>query len=233
MKLLQNQNSDNIITIDGPSGSGKSTTGKLLAREKAFVYLDTGAMYRAVALAASRKNLNPEDEDALRELCSEIDISFKQGSDGQKVFLNEEDITEKIRTPEIDMLASGISAVKSVRQALVELQRNAGANGKIVVDGRDAGTVIFPNARFKFFLNATLEERAKRRYKELVEKNLKVVYADIFRDVQRRDRADSSRELSPLRPAADAVIIDTTGMTIEDVLSKISSEIELMASSLT
>lgn len=224
--------SNDIVTIDGPVGSGKSTVGRLLATRKGLVYLDTGAMYRVVALSAREKNINPDDEAAVKELCENVDISFKQESDGQRVFSCGLDVTANIRTPDISMLASRISAVKAVRESLLNLQQNMGRNGGIVVDGRDAGTVIFPNARFKFYLDATIEARAKRRYKELVEKNIKVVYSNTFKEIKKRDSDDSSRNLAPLRPADDAVIIDTTGMTIEDVLQRILLEIERISSSL-
>ena len=222
-----------IVTIDGPVGSGKSTIGRLLAVNKGLIYLDTGAMYRVVALEAHRNNIDSSDEKALQELCSNIKISFKQQGHGQRVFSYDRDVTDEIRKPEISMLASRVSAVQSVRKALVPLQREIGRNGGIVVDGRDAGTVIFPSARFKFYLDATIKVRAKRRYKELVEKNLKVRYSKIFKDIKQRDRDDSHRDISPLRPADDALIIDTTEMTIEDVVSRVSQEIELRTYSLT
>lgn len=221
---------DYIITIDGPGGSGKSTVGRLLAQKRGLVYLDTGAMYRVVALETKNRGINPDDEKALQVLCSGADISFKHERDGQRVFSCGADVTGAIRTPEISMLASRVSAVRAVREALVALQRHAGKNGGIVVDGRDAGTVIFPRARFKFYLDADVRTRAQRRYKELIEKKMNVDYNAVLLDVEKRDSDDSSRALAPLRPAADAVIIDTTGMTIEDVLSRISSEIELTAS---
>jgi cytidylate kinase len=223
---------DYIVTIDGPVGTGKSTIGRLLARKKGLTYLDTGAMYRVVALEAQKKGVDSGDEKLLQELCSHVEIFFKQEGDGQRVFSYGRDVTDEIRTPEISMLASRVSAVKTVREALVKLQREIGKKGGIVVEGRDAGTVIFPNARFKFYLDATLEVRAKRRYKELVEKNIKVDYIDILQDIEKRDSDDSSRDISPLKPAAAAAVIDTTEMTIEDVLSRVSEEIELRSSSL-
>jgi cytidylate kinase len=223
---------DYIVTIDGPVGTGKSTIGRLLARKKRLTYLDTGAMYRVVALEAQKKGVDSGDEKLLQELCSHVEIFFKQEGDGQRVFSYGRDVTDEIRTPEISMLASRVSAVKTVREALVKLQREIGKKGGIVVEGRDAGTVIFPNARFKFYLDATLEVRAKRRYKELVEKNIKVDYIDILQDIEKRDSDDSSRDISPLKPAAAAAVIDTTEMTIEDVLSRVSEEIELRSSSL-
>jgi len=221
-----------IITIDGPVGSGKSTIGKLLADRKGLIYLDTGAMYRVVGLECVKRGIDQDDAGALKRLCDEVRITFRQGTAGQRVFSSGTDVTDAIRKPEISMAASRVSAVKTVREALVGLQRQAGREGGIVVDGRDAGTVIFPGARFKFYLDASPEVRAQRRYKELVEKGFKIVYSSIFSDIQKRDRDDSSRELAPLKPADDAIVIDTTEMSIEDVLGRISREIERRCSSL-
>lgn len=223
---------DYIVTIDGPVGSGKSTVGRLLARMRGLVYLDTGAMYRAVALEAQRRGISPDDEAALGQLCAGIAISFRNDGDRQLVFLSGSDVTDAIRTPEISMLASRISAVGTVRKALVRLQQQTGRDGGVVVDGRDAGTVIFPQARFKFYLDATVQERTQRRYKELIEKKLEVDYNKLFLDIKKRDEDDSTRALAPLKPADDAVIIDTTGMTIEAVLGTISREIDRRASSM-
>ena len=217
----------NIITIDGPVGSGKSTIGKLLAKKHGLVYLDTGAMYRVIALEARESGIDADDEAALAALCHEIKISFKQSEDQQLVFSSGRDVTDAIRTPEISMLASRISAVKSVRNALVTLQRQIGVQGGVVVDGRDAGTVIFPQASFKFYLDATVEIRAQRRYKEFIEKKINIDYNNLFLDIQKRDHDDSNRSISPLKPAPGAVIIDTTTMTREDVLEAISVRIDL------
>jgi len=230
--LIGSMDKNYIITIDGPVGSGKSTIGRLLAGRKGLVYLDTGAMYRAVALEAQCKGVDPASEKALQILCAQVDISFKQEQDGQRVFLLGRDVTDQIRTPEISMLASRISAVKAVREEMVKLQRQIGQKGGIVVDGRDAGTVIFPHARFKFYMDATIEIRAERRYKEFVDKNIKVSYNGIFQDIKKRDHDDSSRKIAPLKPAEDALIIDTTEMTIEEVLDRISREIEVGTTSL-
>jgi len=216
-----------IITIDGPVGSGKSTIGRLLAKKLGLTYLDTGAMYRVIALESSERKIQSEDEHALAELCSLTNITFRQDADRQLVFSSDRDVTDAIRAPEISMLASHISALKSVRTALVELQRLIGSNGGIVVDGRDAGTIIFPQARFKFYLDASIKIRAERRYKELIEKGLKIDYNILFDEIQKRDHDDSSRSIAPLKPAPDAVIIDTSLMTLEDVLEALSSRISL------
>jgi len=222
---------DYIVTIDGPVGSGKSTVGRLLARVRGLVYLDTGAMYRAVALEAQRRGIAPDDAAALGQLCDCISIAFRNDGDRQLVFVSGSYVTDAIRTPEISMLASRISAVKTVREALVRLQQQTGRDGGIVVDCRDAGTVIFPQARFKFYLDATVQERAQRRYKELVEKKMEVDYNTLFLDIKKRDQDYSTRALAPLKPADDAVIIDTTGITIEAVLGAISREIDRRAPS--
>ena len=218
-------NTDTIVTIDGPTGAGKSTVGKLLAERIGYTYLDTGAMYRVVALETKRSGIDPESEAALADLCSKIDISFKRES-GMRVYSSGRDVTEEIRTPEISMLASRVSAVACVREALVRMQRACAREGKIVADGRDAGTVIFPAARFKFFLDAAPEVRSQRRYKELIDKSLKVDYSVVHREMLQRDQDDSSRAIAPLKPAADAVIINTTRMTIEDVVQEMAQAID-------
>jgi cytidylate kinase len=216
-----------IITIDGPVGSGKSTIGRLLAKKLGYLYLDTGAMYRVIALESRERGIEAGDAQALAALSGTIDIQFKQAGDRQLVFSSGRDVTDAIRTPDIGMLASRISALEAVRHALVGLQRQIGSHGGIVVDGRDAGTVIFPHARYKFYLDATVEIRAQRRYKEFIEKKINIDYNNLFLDIQKRDHDDSSRSIAPLKPAPDAAIIDTTAMTLEDVLEAISTRIAL------
>ena len=220
-----------IITIDGPTGSGKSTVGRILAERIGFTYLDSGAMYRVVALEVQRRAVDPDDNASLSHLCGQLDISFRQ-EDGQRVYSHGVDVTRDIRTPEISMLASRISAKKCVRDALLRLQREIGRQGRIVVDGRDAGTVIFPQASAKFYLDATDEVRSQRRYKELIDKNIKVAYSDVHRDMIRRDRDDRTRAIAPLKPAPDAAIIDTTRMTIEDVVSALVKTIDAKRTSM-
>lgn len=215
-----------IITIDGPVGSGKSTVGRLLAKRLGLIYLDTGAMYRAVALESSNRGIAGDDECSLAGLCSMIKIEFQQAADRQRVFSCGKEVTEAIRDPEISMLASRISALPAVRAALVQLQRQIGAEGGIVVDGRDAGTVIFPHAQFKFYLDAGIETRARRRYKELIEKGLQIDYNVLFLEIKKRDHDDSSRSIAPLKPASDAAVIDTSTMTLENVLDTVSSRIQ-------
>ena len=225
VKYNAQMNTDTIVTIDGPTGAGKSTVGKLLAERIGYTYLDTGAMYRVVALETKRSGIDPEAETALADLCSTLDISFKRES-GMRVYSSGRDVTEEIRTPEISMLASRVSAQACVREALVRMQRACARQGKIVADGRDAGTVIFPAARFKFFLDAAPEVRSQRRYKELIDKKLKVDYSDVHSELLQRDQDDSSRAIAPLQPAPDAIIINTTRMTIEDVVQEMVQAID-------
>jgi cytidylate kinase len=211
-----------IITIDGPAGAGKSTVGKMLARRLKYLYLDTGAMYRAVALCAKQEGIDPVDEVALDRLCQKLRIFFR-GEDGeeQRIICQGEDVTEKIREPEIGWMASTVSMKRPVRQAMVRLQREIGAKGKVVAEGRDTGTVVFPSAKYKFFLNAEPGERARRRHRELVSKGLSVNLEGVEREMKERDEQDSLRELAPLRPAPDAQAIDSTGLTPEDIVQKI------------
>jgi cytidylate kinase len=209
-----------IIAIDGPSGSGKSTLSKLLARALNYTNIDTGAMYRSVALAASRAGVQPEEGEGLARLCEKLQIEFKRQNDNERVLLDGEDVSEAIRTPEASMLASRYSAVPEVRRAMVELQRNMGAEGGVVLEGRDIGTVVFPNAEVKFFLLASPEERGRRRFEELKAKGLPVDLQQTIAEVQARDEAYSAREHAPLIQAEDALAIDTTSMTIEEVLQE-------------
>jgi cytidylate kinase len=214
-----------IITIDGPVGSGKSTLGRMLAENLNILYLDTGAMYRAVGLAAREQGIAADDDAALGRLCEQITITFSREHDQQHVFLNDTDVTDAIRLPEVSMLASAVSAQPSVRKAMVTQQR-ACAEGGLVADGRDAGTVIFPGAPFKFYLDASVEVRARRRYKELIDKNITIEYTSLLKEIEQRDHNDTTRLHAPLKPAPDAVIIDTSQMTIEDVLAALETQIE-------
>ncbi len=209
-----------IVTIDGPAGAGKSTVSKMLARKLNFLYLDTGAMYRAVALRAKRERVDPNDEEALEKLCRGLEISFQGDSEGQRVICQGEDVTERIRDPEIGWMASTVSMKRAVREALVHLQREIGSRGRIVAEGRDTGTVVFPRAKYKFFLNADPEERARRRYRELAARGLAVNPEETKKEVNERDEQDSTRQLAPLRPAEDARIIDSTGLTPEEVVDR-------------
>lgn len=209
-----------IVAIDGPSGSGKSTLSRLLAAALDYTNIDTGAMYRSVALAAHRAGVAPDDLAALTRLCADLHIEFLRRDGDERVLLNEEDVSSAIRTPEASMLASRYSASPAVRRAMVRLQREMGAAGGVVLEGRDIGTVVFPGAEVKFFLSATARERGLRRYKELVAKGLQVDLEKTVAEVVARDEADSVREHSPLVRADDAIPIDTTSMSIDEVLEK-------------
>ncbi len=214
-----------VITIDGPVGSGKSTIGRLLAERMDILYLDTGAMYRAVGLAARNRGIAVDDDTALGNLCEQIHISFSRTGGTQRVFLDEKDVTEAIRLPEVSMLASGVSAQPSVRAAMVAQQRACASDG-LVADGRDAGTVIFPQAPFKFYLDASVDIRAQRRHKELIEKNIHMEYSTLLKEIEQRDHNDTTRLHAPLKPAPDAVILDTSLMTIDEVLAALIAHIE-------
>ena len=207
-----------VITIDGPAGAGKSTISRLLAKKMNLVYLDTGAMYRAVALQAKRMNIPFSDRKALFEMCENINIQFKGDGENSVICINDEDVSKEIRMPEMDMLSSSVSAVAEVRTAMTALQRKIGRNGGLVAEGRDMGTVVFPDADFKFFITASPEIRAQRRYKERIDRNENVNREDVEADIRKRDEQDQSRKLAPLKPAEDAVILDTSEMDIKQVL---------------
>ncbi len=211
-----------VIAIDGPAGAGKSTVSKALARRLGFTYLDTGAMYRAVALAAKRSSVDIKDQEGLDALCSRLEIRLED----ERVFLNGEDVSGLIRTPEMDHLSSAVSSVKVVRDHLTRLQREIAEGADIVAEGRDMGTVVFPQAEHKFFLTASLEERARRRKLDLEKKGINMSTDEILKAIQDRDRADSSRSVAPLRPAEDAIHIDSSGMPIDQVIDLIVGFIE-------
>ncbi len=207
-----------IITIDGPSGSGKSTISRLLARELDATYLDTGAMYRAVGLAAHRQAVDLTDDSAVQRLMESIDLQLSPGTVDAQVIMNGEDISAAIRTAEMGMMASKVSALAPVRRRLTALQQAMAARQSVVAEGRDMGTVVFPQARHKFYLSASPEERARRRTAQLEEKGQTARYEEILAQIKQRDHDDSVRALAPLKPAADAVIIDSSAMTIAEVV---------------
>ena len=218
------------IAIDGPSAAGKSTIGELLARELNYLYLDTGVMYRAVTVAALQRGVPVEDDTAVRRLANQVDIQICQPTveDGRQntVCVDGQDVTWELRRPEVDLGVSPVSANAGVRAALTLQQRRIGQRGKVVMVGRDIGTVVLPDATLKIYLDATAEARARRRYMENVRRGQKCQYDAILNDMCRRDQYDSSRETAPLRPAPDAVILDTTDLDVEEVMVLVRRLIE-------
>ena len=226
MNASKKNNQMEIVTLDGPAGAGKSTVAKMLAKRLKYLFLDTGAMYRAVALRTKERGISPEDEEALERLCRDLDITFKEDPEGQRVICEGEDVTAKIREPEIGWMASVVSMKRPVRQAMVGLQRKIGEKGKVVAEGRDTGTVVFPRAKFKFFLVAELGERARRRHRDLAARGISVEMEKVEKEIRERDEQDSTRELAPLHPAADAHHIDSTGISAAEVAEKILAVIK-------
>jgi CMP/dCMP kinase len=206
-----------LITIDGPAGAGKTTVSRLLAGRLGYRYIDTGALYRAVAVAARRRNIVPEDDSALGRLLENLELNFQPDESGQRLIADGEDITVLIRTPEISMLASAVSARPAVRAYLLQIQRELGRQKEAIFEGRDMGTVVFPEAEVKFFLSASEPTRALRRFSEIQEKT-GVSLEEVERDLRRRDEQDSKRTLAPLKPAEDAIRIDSSNLTIEQVV---------------
>jgi len=214
------------VAIDGPASSGKSTISKLIAKENHFVYLDTGAMYRVVTLAVLRNKISIDNHEAIEKLVQTIEIGFSMQDGKQSVFMNGEDVTDEIRSVEVTKNVSAVSAIKEVRTRLVHLQQEIAENHSIIMDGRDIGTVVLPQAEIKIFLVASVEERAKRRFIENQEKGIEMSYEELVEDIRRRDHIDSTRKESPLRKAEDAIEIDTTTMTIEDVVKTVTALIQ-------
>jgi cytidylate kinase len=208
------------VAIDGPSGAGKSTVARSLARRLGFVYIDTGAMYRSVALRVKERGISPEDKLALNQLALSLRIQFVTKGEETHVFCEEEDVTEAIRNPEISRLASSISKQRGVREALVRMQREMGKEGDVILEGRDIGTVVFPDADVKFYLDANPEERARRRYDEMVEKGIKMDFKETQEELLQRDHNDTHRAHSPLKRAEDAVLIDSTHRSVEEVVEE-------------
>jgi CMP/dCMP kinase len=207
-----------VVTIDGPAGAGKSTVAKQLARTLGYRLLDTGAIYRSVALVANRRGVPWSDAEPLADLARALDIRFDFVGDTNHVFLSGEDVSTAIRTPEISQGASQVSAHPPVRAALLDLQRRLGQGGGVVVEGRDTGTVVFPHAQAKFFLVATADERARRRVAELAGRGTVVDHAETLREIGERDARDAGRDVAPMKPAPDAVLIDSSTMTIDEVV---------------
>ena len=210
-----------IIAIDGPAGAGKSTIAKSLAEALNYLYIDTGAMYRAVAYQALQQQEPLDDAERLGQLAAQADIDMRAENGENRILLNGYDVTKEIRLPQVSAVASAVSALPQVREQLVPKQRELAARGRAVLDGRDIGTVVLPQADCKIYLTASLDERAERRYKELLVRGLEADLAEVRRDIEQRDYQDTHRETSPLRQADDAVYLDTTGLSIEQVLAKV------------
>ncbi len=216
-----------IITIDGPSGVGKSTVAKSIAKTLGLDYLDTGSMYRVVALQVKRHPINLDDDNELRALLTNTEIEFTKDAENTIcIRLNGEDITNEIRSPEISKISSDVATKGLVRKKLVDLQRNIGLKGNIVVEGRDMGTYVFPEANFKFYLDASLDERAQRRRKQLMESGIEIDTKNLLKDIELRDKQDKERSESPLHPAPNAVIIDTTNLNTDEVIKRIIAEVK-------
>ncbi len=209
------------IAIDGPAGAGKSTLAKRLARELGFVYVDTGALYRAVAFGVLQNNINIGDETELQKYLGTVTVEIRYKNGEQRVLLNGEDVSDKIRTPEISLEASRCSALSPTRAFLLELQRELSRKHNVIMDGRDIGTVVLPNATLKIFLSASPEERARRRFDELKAKGEKVTYEDVLSDMKQRDYNDTHRKIAPLKRAADAVDFNNSGDSVEQSVEKL------------
>ncbi len=214
------------VAIDGPSGAGKSTIARILAKELGYIYVDTGALYRAVGYAALKAGFEPRDEAAVCGLLSSLRVELAYRDGEQRVLVNDEDVSDFIRTPEVSMAASAVSAVPEVRRFLFSLQQNMAATQSVIMDGRDIGTVVLPQAQVKIFLTASAEDRARRRYEELIAKGECVTFDDVLRDMQERDKNDSERAAAPLKAAEDAVLADTSGNTLEQSVAQLRRIVE-------
>ncbi len=209
------------IAIDGPAGAGKSSAAKLAAKKLGYIYVDTGALYRAVGVAVLRRGLDTSKKENVIPVLTEIRIELKFEDGTQRVYLNGEDVSDEIRLPEASMAASNVSAIPAVRAFLFDLQRNIAKKNDCIMDGRDIGTVVLPDAQLKIFLTASPEIRARRRFLELEQKGTPVDYETLLEEIKQRDYNDSHRAVAPLKPAGDAVMLDSTGMTLDEVVARI------------
>ncbi|MDY2887138.1 (d)CMP kinase [Bariatricus sp. HCP28S3_E4] len=210
------------IAIDGPAGAGKSTIAKLVAKEKGYIYVDTGAMYRGLAIHFLKKGIQPDEKEKIIDACKDAEVSIGYEDGAQQIYLNGENITAMLREEAVGNMASISSAVPEVRAKLLDLQRNLAKEKDVVMDGRDIGTHVLPNADVKIYLTASVECRANRRFKELTEKGIACDYDEIAKDIQERDTRDMNREIAPLKKADDAVLVDSSDMTIEEVVKAIT-----------
>ncbi len=211
------------VAIDGPAGAGKSTIAKLVAKEKGYIYVDTGAMYRGLAIHFLKKGIDPEDRDAVAEACQDAEVTIGYENGIQQIYLNGENVTGMLRTEEVGNMASKTSAIPQVREKLLDLQRTLAEEKDVIMDGRDIGTNILPHADVKIYLTASVETRANRRYNELREKGEECDLEEIARDIKERDERDMTRKIAPLKMADDAVLVDSSGMTIPEVVGRICS----------
>ncbi len=214
------------VAIDGPSGAGKSTIARILAKELQFLYVDTGALYRAVGYTALKNDVSIYDAAAVEALLPSLAVTLGYENGEQHVYVNEEDVTDHIRTPAVSEAASAVSAIPAVRQFLFELQQTMAKTHSVIMDGRDIGTVVLPHAQVKIFLTASAEDRAQRRYEELIAKGMTVTYEDVLSDMILRDKRDSERAAAPLKPAEDAVLVDTSGNTLEQSVACLRAIVE-------
>lgn len=213
---MAEQNKPFTVAIDGPSGAGKSTIARILAGELGFLYVDTGALYRAVGYTVRQRGGDPADAAFVESLLPRLAVGLAHGERGQRVLVDGRDVTGEIRTPEVSMAASAVSAIPAVRRFLFDLQRDTAARQNVIMDGRDIGTVVLPDASVKIFLTASAEDRAKRRFEELCQKGVSVTFEEVLADMKKRDYDDTHRASAPLRAAEDAILVDTTGNTLEE-----------------
>lgn len=213
------------VAIDGPSGAGKSTIARKTAQSLGFIYVDTGALYRAIGLYMTRNGVSTEDAAAIAQELAKVEIELRYVEGEQRVFLNEEDVSDQIRTPEASMTASAVSAVPAVRDFLLELQRDIARKNDVIMDGRDIGTVVLPHADVKIFLTATAEDRARRRHAQLLESGMSVDFNQLLEEIEQRDYNDSHRAVAPLKQADDALLIDTSGNQLQESIDLLNAVI--------